>query len=114
MKFCRDYKKFDNVLFKVDIENDFRNLTDLTYTSLEEIFLKTLGYCVSIKNKILQTNENTFMSKAFRKAIIMRSRIKHLYLKNKTDRNWSTIKNKGIFVQISSIRLKRSFFQNST
>ena len=69
IKLCRDYKKFDNDLFKVDIENGFRNLTNLTYTSLEEIFLKTLGYCVSIKNKILQTNENTFMSKAFRKAI---------------------------------------------
>ena len=40
MKFCRDYKKFDNDLFKVDIENDFRNLTDLTYTSLEEIFFE--------------------------------------------------------------------------
>ena len=35
--------------------------------------------------KVLRANENSLMSKALRKAIIARSQIKNLYLKNKTN-----------------------------
>ena len=38
----RDYKNFDNDLFQVDLENGLRNLTDLIYTSFEEVFLRKL------------------------------------------------------------------------
>ena len=89
IKFYRDYKNFGNDLIKVDLENGLRNLTDLTYTSFEEVFLRTRDCHAPIKKKILRANENSFMSKALRKAIMMRSRMKNLYLKNKSDLNWS-------------------------
>ena len=38
IKFYRDYKNFDNELFQAALENGLRNLTDLTYTSFEEVF----------------------------------------------------------------------------
>ena len=38
------------------------------------------------------------MSKASHKAIMMRSRMKNLYLRKKTNLNWSNYKNKEIFV----------------
>ena len=53
IKFYRDYKSFENDLLQVDLENDLRNLTDLTYTSLEEVFLRTLDYHAPIKKKLL-------------------------------------------------------------
>ena len=40
IKFYRDYKNFDNDLFQVDIENGLRNLTNLTYTYFEEVFIE--------------------------------------------------------------------------
>ena len=36
-----------------------------------------------LTNPLLQANENPFMSKALRKAIMLRSRMTNLYLKNK-------------------------------
>ena len=97
IKFYRDYKNFGNDLIKVDLENGLRSLTDLTYTSSEEAFLRTLDCHAPIKKKILRANENSFMSKALRKAIMMRSRMKNLYLKNKTDLNWSNYKTQRNF-----------------
>ena len=62
IKIYRDYKIFDNDLFQVDLENGLRNLTNLTYTSFEEVFLRTLDYHALIKKKILRAKENSFMS----------------------------------------------------
>ena len=56
IKFYKDYKIFNNDFFKVDLENSLRNLTDLTYTSFEKIFLKTLDCSCSDKKKILRAN----------------------------------------------------------
>ena len=42
-----------------------------------------------LTNPLLQANENPFMSKALRKAIMLRSRMTNLYLKHKTDLNYS-------------------------
>ena len=51
IKFYRDYKNFDNDLFKVYLENSLRNLTNLTYTRFEKIFLRTLDCsCSDRKN----------------------------------------------------------------
>ena len=52
IKFYREYKRFDNDLLQVDLENGLRNLTDLTYTSFEEVFLRTLDYHAPIKKKL--------------------------------------------------------------
>ena len=110
IKFYRDYKNFDNDLFKVDLENSLRNLTDLTYTSFEKVFLRTLDCHAPIKKKILRANENSFMSKALRKAIMMRSRMKNLYLKNKTDLNWSNYKTQRNFCTNLLRKTKKEYF----
>ena len=49
INFYRGYKNFDNALFKVDLEIGLRNLTDLTYTSFEEVFSRTLDCHAPIK-----------------------------------------------------------------
>ena len=64
IKFYGDYKIYYNDFFQVDLENGLRNLTHLTYTSFEEVFLRTLDYHAPMKKKILRANENSFMSKA--------------------------------------------------
>ena len=84
-KFYGDYEIFDNDFFQVDLENGLINLTALTYTSFEEAFLRKLDYHAPIKKKILRADENSLISKALRKLIMMRSQIKNLYLKIKTN-----------------------------
>ena len=56
IKFYKDYKNVDNDLFKVDLRNGLRNLTDLTYTSFEEVFLRTLESHALIKTDLNQSN----------------------------------------------------------
>ena len=102
------------IYFKVNLENGLRNLTDLRYTSFEEVFLRTLDCHAPIKKKILRANENSFMSKALRKAIMMRSRMKNLYLKNKSDLNWSNYKTQRNFCTNLLRKTKKSTFQIST
>ena len=50
------------------------------------------------------------MSKALRKAIMMRSRMKNLYLKNKTDLNWSNYKKQRNFCANLLPKTKRKYF----
>ena len=89
-----------------------RNFTDFSYISFKEILLRTPDYHAPIIKKMLRPNENPFVSKALREVIMMWSRMKNLYLKNKTDLKLKTIKNKEISVQTFFVRLKRSAFQN--
>ena len=84
IKFCRD-QNFNNDLFQVDLENGLRSLTEETCISFEGFFfLRTLDYHPPLKNKILRVPENFLTSKAFRKTLMMRFRMKNLYLKNTT------------------------------
>ena len=96
-KFCRDYKNFDNDLLKVDLDNGLKNPTDSTCSSFEELFLRVLDCNAPMKKETLQTNENFFICKALRKAVLLRSRMKNFYLKNKTDLNWSSYKKQRNF-----------------
>ena len=50
------------------------------------------------------------MSKALRKAIMMRSRMKNLYLKNKTDLNWSNYKTQRNFCTNLLRKTKKEYF----
>ena len=46
--------------------------------------------------KILRYNNNPFMTKALRKAIMTRSRLKNTFNKNNSAKNWNSYKNKEI------------------
>ena len=50
------------------------------------------------------------MSKALRKAVVMRSRMKNLYLKNKTDLNWSNYKTQRNFCTNFLRKTKKEYF----
>ena len=109
VKLYRNYKNFENDFFKIDLENGLRNLI-LTYTTFEKVFQTTLNYHAPIKKKILQANENCVMSKALRKAIVERSRMENLYLKNKTDLNWRSYIKQRNFCTGRLHRTKKEYF----
>ena len=114
IKFYRDYKDFNNDLFQFDLEGGLRNLTDSIYTSFEEVFLRTVDYHAPIKKKILGANENLYIIKDLCKAIMLRSRMKKLNLKNKNGLNWSNCKKQGNFYTNFLRMIKKEYFLKST
>ena len=60
--------------------------------SFEDIFINTLNTYVSIETKIIRANNKQFMTKALRKAIMTRSRLMKVYLKNQNTTNWNSYK----------------------
>ena len=47
------------------------------------------------KKKILRFNDNPFMTKALRKAIMHRSKLKNIFHKTRAKEDWNNYKNRG-------------------
>ena len=94
--FYRDYKIFDQKKFE-DQLSQLASIKTVDYSQSHEIFLKTLDAIDPIKKKILRFNHNHFMSKALRKAIMVRSKLKNKYNKNRTGENSDSYKKQRSF-----------------
>ena len=80
--FYRDYKAFDHNTFETRLQSKLKSETIIDYSQFQSIFLETLNNIAPIKIKMLRYNNNPFMNKALRKAIITRSRLKNKFNKN--------------------------------
>ena len=80
----RDY----NELFKKDLGESLKNRTTYDYSCFQNIFIALLNKDVPIKKKIMCFNNNLFMSKALRKPIMHRPKLKSVYNKCKTENNF--------------------------
>ena len=65
-----------------------------------------------MKTKILRANNHEFMTKALRKAIMTRSRLKSIYLKNQNTTNWNNYKSQRNFCTNLLRKTKRDYFRN--
>ena len=83
----RDYKIFDQKKFEDQLLSQLASIKTVDYSQFQEIFFKTPDAIAPIKEKILRFNHNLFMSKALRKAILVRSKLKNKYNKNRTEEN---------------------------
>ena len=84
----RSYKSFSNDLFRDDLNSllSKENMT-LDFTSLAsftKIFIDTLNKHAPIKKKYIRANHANFVTKALRKAIMLRSRLRNIFLKEKS------------------------------
>ena len=76
MKIYRDCKNFNIDFFKRDLGESLENHTSYVYSCLQNIFIALLDKHAPIKKKIMRFNNNLFMSKALKKAIMHRSKLK--------------------------------------
>ena len=74
MKMHRDYKTFNTDFFKRDLRERLENHTSYDYSCFQNIFIALLNKHAPIKKKKMRFNNNPFMSKAWRKAIMHRSK----------------------------------------
>ena len=84
MKMYRDYKTINIELFKRDLVESLENHTTYDYSYFQNIFITLINKHAPLKKTIMRFNNNPFMSKAFRKAIMHRSNLKNIYNKYRT------------------------------
>ena len=109
--FYRDYKNLDMDLFnkKKTILNTFE---DLDYHKFQECFLELLNTQAPIKTKYIRGNNQPYMSKSLRKAIMTRSKLKNRLNKLNTPENWQSYKiQRNICVKLHK-QAKKDYFNN--
>ena len=67
--------------FERDLTHEFENIKNPSYSQFEKAFVTILDNHVPLKKKQLRFNHSPFMTKALRKAIVTRSRLKNIYNK---------------------------------
>ena len=99
IKFYRDYKSFNFESFNNELNELLKSEKDMNYSLFESIFLQVLNAHAPVKKKIQRFNNNPFMTKQLRKAIMHRSRLKNIFDKNRAPKTWhSYLKNSAISV----------------
>ena len=79
-----DYKNFSNEHFKNSLNENLANYTELDYNSFEEIVLNLFSSQASFKRRMARANERVFMNKEIHKTIMVGSRLRNKFLKEKT------------------------------
>ena len=105
----RDYKKFDQCLFKTDLKAAFSGGCD-TYQEFETIFLSTLNLHAPFKKKIIRANHAPYMTKSLRKAIMRRSQLLTKYYKSKDITDHALYKKQRNYVSKMYKKEKKSFY----
>ena len=78
------------------LQSKLTSETIIDYSQFQSIFLETLNNIATVKMKILRYNNNAFMNKALRKAIMTRSRLKINLIKLALQKTGRAIKSKEI------------------
>ena len=81
--FFRNYKKFDNSAFREALNRELlkHDLNNIEYDTFQEIIVSLLNVYAPLKRKFLRANHASFVTKELRKAIILRARLRNIYLK---------------------------------
>ena len=86
---ARYYEAFDENNFNNDLKLKLDSTKNLYYSSFEDIFINILNTLAPTKTKILKVNNHEFMTKALRKALMVISRLKNVYLKIQDTNTWN-------------------------
>ena len=107
----RDYKKFDDNLFKTDLKAALTSGCE-TYHEFENIFLRTLNLHAPFKKKFIRANHAPYMTKSLRKAIMRRSQLLTKYHKSKDESDHCIYKKQRNFVSKMYKKEKKRFYKN--
>ena len=110
--FYRDYKRFDQKKFETELKFKLNSQTNLSYSTFQEVFLEILNKIAPVKVKVLRFNNNAFMTKSLRKAIMLRSRLKNNLNKQRSDENWNNYKKQRNFCVKLLCQTKEKIFSD--
>ena len=108
----RDYKDFDEINFRKSLESSLKSGISC-YKDFEMIFTELLDKFAPQKTKILRANNKPHMSKALRKAMMKRTRLKNIAVKTKSLTAMEDYRKQRNLVVNLNRQCKKKFF-NST
>ena len=111
-KVYRSYKKFDLEHFSIALKSELEKLSDSAYNEFETAFCGVLNKHAPIKVKMLRHNNNSFMTKNLRKAIMHRSKFKNRFNKCRTHENWCNYKTQRNYCVSLLRKTKQQYFKN--
>ena len=109
----RDCKNFSELTFKQDLRAELEIIksSDLNFDSFQNCFGKVPDKHAPIKKKYARANDGPFMNRALRKSIMLRTRSKNKYNKNRTVQNWEAFrKQRNLWVKLFRTE-KRNFYK---
>ena len=112
IKTYRNYKTFDENRFNEDLKSKLDSIEKLDYPLFESIFIDVLNTHAPVTTKKVRANNHQFMTKALRKAIMTRSRLKNAYLKTRNSKNWENYKKQRNFCTNLLKKTKSEYFRN--
>ena len=87
VKIYRSYKKFELENFNRILKDKLEKFTNHSYVEFEKVFLKELNKRARQKKKVLRHNNNAFMTKELRKEIMLQSKLKNKFNKERNHIN---------------------------
>ena len=110
--FYRDYKRFDQKKLETEMKLKLNSQTNLSYSIFQAVFLEILNKIAPVKVKVLWFNNNAFMTKSLRKAIMLRSKLKNNFNKQRSDGNWDNYKKQRNFCVKLLHQTKEKYFSD--
>ena len=110
----RTYKQFNEGKFK-DLFLSYLNeleMTDLTVDVFKMTFLNALNSFAPVKKKFLRANHSKFVNKELSKAVMLRTKPRNKFLKQKTTETRSSYNKQRNICGIILRKVKRSYFEN--
>ena len=105
---CQKLSQTWKFVFKNTLNIELNSIVNNnSYTLFEEKFLSVLSKQAPLKTKLLLYNNKAFMSKEFRKSIMLRSKFKNILNKNRSYGNWCKFKRKRNLRKLSPISVIR-------
>ena len=112
----RNYKNFSNDIFRDSLQKIFpQNLGNSCDQDVDDFLIswnKILDQYAPRKKKYVRCNHSSFMNKNLPKAILLRTKLRNIYLKNRTQEN------KGRYTRRRNVcvtllrKVKRKYFNN--
>ena len=95
---CHNYKNFNEQDFKLELRGKLEvDVVDANYETFHNVYLNVLNKHAPIKTKVIRGNQAPYITKAYRKAVMKRSKLKTKYLKNSTLENFKKVRQQKNF-----------------
>ena len=108
----RDYKGFDGVKFREDLEESLAESEEITIEIFVEKFNKVLDNHAPRKQKVIRGNSAPFMNRTLSKAFMTRARLRNKCNKNPTEENRIAYKKHKNFCTNLLIKEKKKYYNN--
>ena len=100
-------------MFRQDLMHAFNaSGINISYEVLEDTYLRILNDHAPLKQKYLRGNDQPFMTKNMRKAIMLRTKLRNIYLQNPTEENGLIFRKQRNYCVKLLKQTKKSYYEN--